>query len=74
VLPGHIHFKLSHDAAAPLTTQIYFEGDPYLDSDVAGAVKESLVTKLARHDDEGRAYATCSYDFVLVPLPATFAR
>jgi catechol 1,2-dioxygenase len=26
--PGHIHVKLSHSDAAPLTTQIYFEGDP----------------------------------------------
>jgi len=64
--PGHIHFKLSHEAALPLTTQIYFDGDPWLDSDVVGAVKTSLVTKLAWHDDdEGRPYATCSYDFVL---------
>jgi catechol 1,2-dioxygenase len=64
--PGHIHFKLTHEQAAPLTTQIYFEGDPWLGSDVVGAAKESLVTKLARHEDGGgRPYATCSYDFVL---------
>jgi len=61
--PGHIHFKLSHEAAAPLTTQIYFDGDPFIDSDVVGAVKPSLVTKLIRHDGEGTT--TCSYDFVL---------
>lgn len=59
--PGHIHFKLSHEDAAPLTTQIYFEGDPWLDSDVVGAVKASLVTKLT----QGPSHATCSYDFVL---------
>jgi catechol 1,2-dioxygenase len=70
--PGHIHFKLSHEAAAPLTTQIYFDDDPFIDSDVVGAVKESLVTRLARHDgDEGRPYATCSYDFVLPAARAT---
>lgn len=64
--PGHIHFKLSHENAVPLTTQIYFEGEPWLDSDVVGAVKASLVTKLASHDDgRGGSYATCSYDFVL---------
>lgn len=64
--PGHIHFKLSHDQAAPLTTQIYFEGDPWLDSDVVGAAKESLATKLTWDEDaEGRRSATCSYDFVL---------
>ena len=59
--PGHIHFKISHPDAAPLTTQIYFEGDPWLGSDVVGAVKESLVTKLDRQG----SHATCSYDFVL---------
>jgi catechol 1,2-dioxygenase len=64
--PGHIHFKLSHEQAAPLTTQIYFEGDPWLGSDVVGAAKDSLVTKLARQDDgPSGSYATCSYDFVL---------
>lgn len=64
--PGHIHLKVSHEDAAPLTTQIYFEGEPWLDSDVVGAVKASLVTKLARHDDDrGGSYATCSFDFVL---------
>jgi catechol 1,2-dioxygenase len=64
--PGHIHFKLSHDRAAPLTTQIYFEGDPWLGSDVVGAAKESLVTKLVWNEDaDGGRSATCSYDFVL---------
>jgi catechol 1,2-dioxygenase len=64
--PGHIHFKLSHDLAAPLTTQIYFEGDPWLGSDVVGAAKESLATELIRHEGNGSgAYATCSYDFTL---------
>lgn len=33
-----------------------------------GAVKESLVTPVAWHDDHGdRRWATCSYDFVLPP-------
>ena len=59
--PGHIHFKISHEAAAPLTTQIYFEDDPWLASDVVGAVKSSLVTKLT----PGSSHTTCTYDFVL---------
>jgi catechol 1,2-dioxygenase len=28
--PAHIHFKVSHADGAPLTTQLYFMGDPYL--------------------------------------------
>lgn len=49
-----------------MTTQIYFEGDPHLHSDVVGAVKDSLVVSLFHHDDgQGGSRATCSYDFVL---------
>lgn len=64
--PGHIHFMLSHESTQALTTQIYFEGDPWIDQDVVGAVKPPLITKLERHEDAaGRSSATCSYDFVL---------
>jgi catechol 1,2-dioxygenase len=64
--PGHIHFTLSHERTRTLTTQIYFEGDPWIDSDVVGAVKAPLITKLEHHQDTaGRTSATCSYDFVL---------
>jgi catechol 1,2-dioxygenase len=64
--PGHIHFTLSHESKRALTTQIYFEGDQWIDSDVVGAVKAPLITKLERHEDaDGRSSATCSYDFVL---------
>ncbi len=28
--PRHIHLKASHPGYVPLTTQIYFEGDPYI--------------------------------------------
>ena len=64
IRPGHIHFKVSHPACRSVTTQIYFEGDPYIDSDVVGAVKDSLIVSLVRI---GEAEVRCSYDFVLVP-------
>lgn len=64
--PAHVHFRISHPGSSPLTTQIYFEDDPWLDADVAASVKQSLVTTLVRQEDEeGRRYATCAYDFVL---------
>jgi catechol 1,2-dioxygenase len=68
--PAHVHFKVSHEAARPLTTQIYFCDDPWLDGDVVvGAVKESLVTPVVWHDANGeQPHATCSYDFVLPPV------
>lgn len=65
IRPGHIHIKLSHPSCRSLTTQIYFEGDPYIDSDVVGAVKDSLVIGLVRN---GEAETRCSYDFVLTPI------
>jgi len=69
IRPGHIHFKLSHPAAQPLTTQIYFEGDPYLHNDVVGAAKDSLVVSPVHGvDDQGRPAATCSFDFFLSPV------
>lgn len=63
--PAHVHFKVSHEAARPLTTQIYFAGDPWLEDDVVvGAVKPELVTTVVWDTD---ARAACSYDFVLAP-------
>jgi protocatechuate 3,4-dioxygenase beta subunit len=52
-----------HPECLPLTTQIYFEGDPWLSSDVARAVKPSLIAKLEKQKKSGD-YA-CSHDFVL---------
>jgi catechol 1,2-dioxygenase len=68
IRPGHIHFKLSHPSCRPLTTQIYFEGDPYIDADGVGAVKDSLVIGLVR---TGEADTRCAYDFVLAPSDNT---
>lgn len=56
-----------------LTSQLYFDEDPYLLSDVASAVKESLILKLAQHSDPDElkargldaAYCTVSYAFRL---------
>jgi catechol 1,2-dioxygenase len=63
--PAHVHFKITHPDAQMLTTQIYFEGDPWIDEDVVGAVKAPLIVALERRDDERGQYRTCSFDFVL---------
>ncbi|HEV8611239.1 MAG TPA: twin-arginine translocation pathway signal protein [Thermoanaerobaculia bacterium] len=39
--PAHIHFTISAPGHAPLTTQLYFRGDPRLDHDVCGAACNS---------------------------------
>ena len=62
--PAHIHVRLEADGHAPLTTQVYFAGDPWLEHDVVGAARPSLVTKLEPDDGSG---FTCRFDFTLAP-------
>ena len=42
--PAHIHVIVSAPGYQSVTTHIFVEGDPYLDSDAVFAVKNSLVT------------------------------
>jgi catechol 1,2-dioxygenase len=75
--PAHFHFKLSAPGFADLTTQTYFEGDPWLqgDGDVSGGVKDSLIIELHQSDDEDTAktygiatpFTAASYTFSLRP-------
>ena len=74
--PAHLHLKLTHPGQRPLTTQIFFEDDPWLDRDVVvGATKTSLVTRLVRDgatttgSGSAARIARCRYDFVLEPVP-----
>ncbi len=41
--PAHIHFIVSAPGFLPVTTQLFSEGDPYLESDAVFGVKHSLV-------------------------------
>jgi catechol 1,2-dioxygenase len=71
--PAHFHVKVTHDTCEPLTTQLFLRDDPWIDSDVVGAVKQPLVVSLTKHDDPDefrkrhvdRTFYTLSYDFVL---------
>ncbi len=80
--PAHFHVKVKHDACQPLTTQLFLNDDPWIDSDVVGAVKQPLIISLAKHDDPAemrkrrvdRSFYTLSYDFVLPRLIAKGAR
>jgi len=42
--PAHIHFVLSAEGHRSLVTQLYFEGDPHLESDPLRAVRPDLVS------------------------------
>ena len=44
--PAHIHFVVSADGHRPLTTQLYFEGDPYLDKDPLRDVHPDLIARI----------------------------
>lgn len=61
--PAHLHLKLRHPGCQELTSQLYFEGGDYLDSDVANAVRDGLVLEPVKTDTGVEA----RYDFVLQP-------
>lgn len=80
--PAHVHVRLSAPGFETLTTQLYFAGDPWLDSDVVGAVKDSLVIAPVRHEDPdefrgrglGRPYYAATFDFTLHPQSGALKR
>jgi catechol 1,2-dioxygenase len=71
--PAHLHVLVQHGGCEDLITQIFLQGDRWIDSDVVGAVKESLIAGMKRHEDaeaikarglQGPFY-TLEFDFVL---------
>jgi hydroxyquinol 1,2-dioxygenase len=74
--PAHVHFLVSADGYEPVTTHLFDDADPYLDSDTVFAVKDSLICHFTRHDAPdviSRALAIeppfyrVDFDFVLKP-------
>ena len=53
--PAHIHFLISAPGHRPVTTHLFVNGSPYLDSDAVFGVKESLVRDFPWVDDEAKA-------------------
>ncbi|QJP13462.1 catechol 1,2-dioxygenase [Starkeya sp. ORNL1] len=76
--PAHLHVKVRHPQYGDLTSQLYFDGGEYLNSDVASAVRDDLVAQLIRCDNPKdlasrglhKPYFEVRYDFVLVPQQA----
>jgi protocatechuate 3,4-dioxygenase beta subunit len=52
--PAHIHFIVGAQGFQNVTTHIFVEGDPYLDSDAVFGVKQSLVVPFVRHEMRAR--------------------
>ena len=53
--PAHIHFIAEADGCDPVTSHLFLEGDPYIESDVVFGVKESLVQEFPEVDDADAA-------------------
>lgn len=62
--PAHLHLIVRASGHRPITTQLYFEGGEWLDSDVAKATKPELVLD-PREQADGSLRS--EYDFVLEP-------
>jgi len=58
--PAHLHFKLLSSGRPSLTTQLYFEGDPYNDADPF--IHRSLIMPLGVRTGGGKS---ASFEFVL---------
>ncbi|KUN09601.1 6-chlorohydroxyquinol-1,2-dioxygenase [Streptomyces yokosukanensis] len=52
---AHIHVEVSAPGVPTLTTHLFVDGSPYLDSDAVFGVKESLIRTFAEVDDPVRA-------------------
>lgn len=65
--PAHLHFRIVADGYRQLITQLYFEGDPYLDSDSCSGVKSELVVPVTKTEIDGETWQQARYDFVLQP-------
>jgi catechol 1,2-dioxygenase len=61
--PAHLHLKVSAPGYQLVTTQLYFEGGDYNDSDIASAVKPELMVAPKPNDEGTDNQVTC--DFVL---------
>jgi catechol 1,2-dioxygenase len=80
--PAHLHMKVRHPQYGELTSQLYFDGGDYLDSDVANAVRDGLVVRLVRRDDPEdlaarglrKPYFEVCHNFILVPHQAEAVR
>jgi hydroxyquinol 1,2-dioxygenase len=71
--PAHLQFTISAPDYQRLTTQVFREGDPYLDSDAVFGVRSSLIAEWITHEPgqapdgtlSREAFQTLAFDFVL---------
>jgi len=76
--PAHIHALVFKEGYKTLTSQVYADDDPHLETDVQFGVTQALVGRFERHD-EPRAEAdppwySLAYTFVMEPGEARLPR
>tara|TARA_Y100000590_G_scaffold192828_1_gene219137 strand:- start:1946 stop:2692 length:747 start_codon:yes stop_codon:yes gene_type:complete len=49
--PAHLHVIARHEGYRPLTSQVYFQGDKYLDSDAVRAATDKLAFALSKDEN-----------------------
>jgi hydroxyquinol 1,2-dioxygenase len=75
--PAHVHFRIRAPGYQPLTTHLFKDPDPYLDSDVVFGVRSSLVGDYVEHPPGSApdgsvvetAFFTLDHVFVLPKAP-----
>lgn len=73
--PAHMHFMVSAPGYDGLTTHLFVDGDPYLDSDAVFGVRDSLIVQFEAADPSSAAdrglpaeHVQVAYDFVLTKV------
>jgi catechol 1,2-dioxygenase len=72
--PAHLHFIVAAAGYRPVTTHVFVDDSPYLDSDAVFGVKDSLVRAVPEVDDPARAaeaglpnpFRTLTFDLTLL--------
>jgi len=72
----HLHYMLSAPGMRGIVTELFFEGDEYIDSDAVFGVRKSLIGKIQRvgrddnleYDLERKPDVRVDFDFVLSPV------
>jgi hydroxyquinol 1,2-dioxygenase len=80
--PAHMHAIVSAPGHQQVITHVFVDGDPYLDGDAVFAVKDSLVAKYRKVDDDAEAkrlgmpnpFLKLEWDFHLAPESGVKAR
>lgn len=74
--PAHLHVRIDAPGFEKLTTELFVDGDEYLDNDAVFGVKDSLVLDWKMNDSQAEAekagiwapFCDVAFDFVLNPL------